>query len=78
MNSDEITALIIKVLLMILGPVATKYGIDGHTTTAIATAIAMLAVAGYGIYNHWNQKLVPETATVTPPTVIPARQSGNG
>ena len=64
MNKDEIQALLVKILLMALGPIATKYGIDGNTTVAVATGAAAALVFFYGIYAHWNQKLAPETAIV--------------
>jgi uncharacterized membrane protein YebE (DUF533 family) len=66
MNSDEIKSLIVKVLIMVLTPIATKYGIDGDAVASGAAAVASLAVLGYGIYDHWNMKKVPETAQVIP------------
>lgn len=64
MNGDEIQSLIVKVLLMVLTPLAAKFHIDGSTTAGIATDVASLAVLGYGIYSHWNMKKVPEKAVV--------------
>jgi hypothetical protein len=63
MNSDEIQSLIVKVLLMILTPLGTKFGIDGNTVAAIAAWAASGAVLGYGVYSHWNMKKVPENST---------------
>lgn len=67
MNSDEIQSLIVKVLLMILTPLGTKFGIDGNTVAAIAAWLAGGLVLGYGIYSHWNMKKVPENSTVLLP-----------
>lgn len=63
MNQDEIESLIVKILLMILAPLATKYHIDGNLLPAICADLASLAVLGYGIYAHWNMKKVPENST---------------
>jgi hypothetical protein len=66
MNSDEIRSLIVKVLIAVLGPIATKYGIDGNTVASVAAWIGTGAVLIYGIYDHWNQRKVPENAVVLP------------
>lgn len=60
MNSDEVKSLIVRILLVALGPLATKYGIDGNTQTAVALWLATGVVLIYGIYDHWNMKKVPE------------------
>lgn len=67
MNSDEIKSLIVKVLIGVLAPLATKYGIDGNTLASVASAVATLAVFAYGIWDHWNMKKVPENSKVLPP-----------
>lgn len=67
MNNDEIKSLVVKILLLAITPLATKYHIDGNTTMAIATDVADAAVVGFGIYDHWNMKKVPETAKVVAP-----------
>lgn len=64
MNSDEIQSLIVKVLLMILTPLGTKFGIDGNTVASVAAWLAGGVVLGYGIYAHWNMKKVPEKAII--------------
>lgn len=64
MNGDEIQSLVVKILLMVLAPLAAKYHIDGNTAAGIAADIGSLVVLGYGIYSHWNMKKVPENATV--------------
>lgn len=76
MNSDEIKALIIKVLIMILSPLAAKYGIDGNVLASAASAVATLAVLAYGIYDHWNMRKVSENAKVviSPPDMGIATQ----
>lgn len=66
MNNDEIRSLIVKMLIMVLSPLGTKFGIDGNTVAAIATWAASGLVLAYGIYDHWNMRKVPETATVLP------------
>lgn len=67
MNKDEIESLIVKMLLMGLSPLAVQLHLDQNTTAAIATDVADLLVLGFGVYQHWNMKKVPETATVIPP-----------
>ena len=64
MNTDEIKSLLVKILLIALGPLATKFSIDGNTTTAVATWLATGVILAYGIYDHWNMKKVPENAKV--------------
>lgn len=66
MNSDEIKSLIIKVLLMVLSPLAMKFHTDGSTLTAIVTDLVDAGVLAYGVYDHWNMKKAPETSTVIP------------
>lgn len=66
MNSDEIKSLAIKMFIMAITPIATKYHIDGNWVPAVAADVADLIVLGYGVYRHWNMKTVPETSTVIP------------
>jgi hypothetical protein len=76
MNSDEIKAIIFKVLIGIFTPLAAKYGIDGDTVTSVSMWAASGIVLAYSIYDHWNQKKVPETSiavkagTVVPPASV--------
>ena len=63
MNADEIRSLLVKLLLMALTPLATRFGIDGNTTAAISAWLASGFVLAYGVYDHWNMKKVPATAT---------------
>lgn len=65
MNSDEIKSLAVKILLLAITPLATKFHIDGNTAGAAASDVADLVVLGYGVYDHWNMKKVPETAKVS-------------
>jgi len=65
MNSDEIKSLAVKILLLAITPLATKFHIDGNIAAAGASDVADLVVLGYGIYDHWNMKKVPETARVS-------------
>jgi len=67
MNKDETISLIVKILLMILSPLALKYHVDGATTSAIVTDVADLAVLGFGVWSHWNMRKVPENAKVIVP-----------
>lgn len=67
MNPDEIKSLLIKIGVLVLTSIATKYHISGDTVTAVVTDLADVAVLGYGIYDHWNEKKVPETAVVVQP-----------
>ena len=72
MNSDEVKAIIFKVLLLILAPLGTKYGIDGNTVTSTCLWLSSGAVLAYAIYDHWNLKKVPESAiAVKARTVVP-------
>ena len=64
MNSDEIKSLIVKVLLVILSPLAAKFHTDGNTVSAIVTDLADAGILIYGVYSHWNMKKVPEAARV--------------
>lgn len=64
MNSDEIRSLIVKVLILTLGPMATRFGIDGNTVASVASWAAAGVVLAYGIYDHWNQRKVPENSVV--------------
>lgn len=64
MNTDEWKSLIVKLLIVALTPLATKFGIDGNTTAAVAAWIGTGVVLAYGIYDHWNMKKVPEAAKV--------------
>lgn len=74
MNSSEIQSLIVKILLMVLSPVAAKYHVDGNLVPAIAADVADLLVLAYGVYSHWNMKKVPELSTAV--VLVPAGGSG--
>jgi len=63
MNSDEIKSLIVKILLIVLSPYAAKLHTDGATLQAIAVDLTDAGVLIFGIYDHWNQKKVPENST---------------
>lgn len=71
MNGSEIQSLAIKLLIMGLTPYAMKAGIDGNTLTSIVTWAASGAVLAYGIYSHWNMKIVPEHSTAVALGVVP-------
>ena len=77
MNSDEIQSLIVKLLLMILTPIATKYHIDGNLVPAIAADVASLVVLGYGIFAHWNMKKVPQNSTAVETDGVPLPVGSN-
>jgi hypothetical protein len=60
MNADEIKN-VIPLIVTLLTPLAAKYGFSvGDLTATLTGAIGI----GLGIYMHWNQKKVPETALV--------------
>lgn len=63
MNSNEITSLIVKILLLVLTPIATKYHLDGNLVPAFATDLADAIVVAFSIYRNTNSKLVPENST---------------
>jgi len=74
MSSDEITSLVVKMLIMVLMPLGTKYGLDGNTIVAIASWLGAGAALAYGVYSHRGMKLIPNKATglvlpTTPPPV---------
>lgn len=59
MTADAWKSLIVKILLMILTPLAAQMHInDGATMTAIATDLADVAVLLYGVYQHWGMNKV--------------------
>lgn len=61
MNKDELLNLV-PLFVTLLAPVAVKEGLSSTDLTAFLTGGVGIA---YGIYLHWNQKKVPETAVVT-------------
>jgi hypothetical protein len=63
MNSHEIVTLLVKTLILVLTPIATKYHIDGNLVPAFTTDAADLLVVVYSIWRNTNMKIVPETAT---------------
>ena len=67
MNSDEIQSLAIKVIVGISAGFAGSHGISITDWTGdIAAIVSVLAII-VGVYQHWNQKKVPETAIVSMP-----------
>lgn len=76
MNQDEIKSLAVKILLMVLSPLAAKLHIDGNTGYAIVSDVADLAVLAYGIYSHRGMKKVPEDARVVVPASPVTQQAG--
>ena len=59
MTRDAWISLLVKVLLMILTPLAAQLHInDGASLTAIATDIADLIVLGYGVWSHYGMDKV--------------------
>ena len=66
MNSDEIQSLVTKLVLSACSGLAAKYGVDGNALGMVASGAGALAAILFGVYQHWNMKKVPETATVTP------------
>ena len=75
MNSDEISSLVTKIVLSLCSGLAAKYGVDGNVVATLASGAGALAALAFGVYQHWNLKKVPETATViltpsAPPTTL--------
>jgi hypothetical protein len=60
MNADEIKNMI-PLLVTLFTPLAAKYGFSIGDLTSTLTGAVGIAL---GIYLHWNQKKVPETALV--------------
>lgn len=65
MNNDEIKAVIIKALIVGLSALAAALhqNLGATSISAVATDLADLLVFGYGVYDHWNMKKVPEGDT---------------
>lgn len=63
MNKDEILNLV-PLVITLLAPISAKYGLSAGDETSALTGLIGVA---YGVYLHWNQIKVPETATVIPP-----------
>ena len=69
MNSDELTSHAIKIVIAVLTWVAARYlppdvgaSLSQYIPT-IAAGVVAAGAAGYGVYLHWNQKLVSEKST---------------
>lgn len=67
MNSDELKQ-IFGIIVAVGSPYAAQIGLTPGAFQDAVTAIGTLIGVGYLIYQHWNQKKVPESATVIPPT----------
>ena len=65
MTKDAWISLLVKVLLMILTPLAAQLHInDGATVTAFATDLADLIVLAYGVYSHYGMDKVAAVTKV--------------
>lgn len=65
MTNDAWKSLIVKVLLMILTPLAAQLHFnDGATLAAFAADLADIAVLLYGVYSHWGMDKVAAVAKV--------------
>lgn len=64
MNPNEIEHYVVLLLVASFSSIATKYGIDGATVTAIATGLVAAGAAAVSIYRNTNMKKVPEAAVV--------------
>lgn len=71
MNSSEIEALVTKVLIVFFSSMAgaLHQNLGAESIAALASDVAALAVVGYGIYQHWNMKSVPEHTVVVDPVL---------
>lgn len=58
MNS-ETTSTLVKILIMILTPIATKYHLDGNLVPAFAADAADIMVLAFSFWRNRGQKLVP-------------------
>jgi hypothetical protein len=68
MTKDAWTSLIVKILLMVLTPLAAQLHInDGATLSAIATDFADVLVLAYGLYQQWNMKRVHKDSVSVAP-----------
>lgn len=68
MTKDAWISLLVKVLLMVLTPLAAQLHIsDGATLTAFATDLADIIVLAYGMYLQWNMKRVSKNAVAVLP-----------
>jgi hypothetical protein len=65
MNSDEIDALLTKIVIAAAGSWLGAHGFDVTQLQGAIGAVGTLAGIGYGVWKHWNMRKVPETATVT-------------
>lgn len=65
MNSDFIQSALVKIVIAAGTYWATKEGlsVDGSTWQTIGGALAVLAAAGYRLYQAWDQKKVPAAST---------------
>ncbi len=65
MTKDAWVSLLVKILLMVLTPLAAKLHMDdGATLTAFSTDIADLVVLGYGVYSHYGMNKVAAVTKV--------------
>ncbi len=79
MTADSWKSLIIKLLLMVLTPLAAQLHIAGDSALlyAIATDLADLAVLGYGVYRTYNTKNVPhDSVAISQKSVVGAPAVG--
>ena len=81
MNSDEITAHAIKIVIAVLTWICARYlppDVSASLTAdipSIAAALVVLGTFAYGVYRHANMKLVPEKSTAIA-TAIPVPIGG--
>ena len=64
MNPSEANNFV-SVLVMVLAPIAAKYGIDNATLATAAGMILSGATGVWMLYSHFNMRKVPERAVVT-------------
>lgn len=78
-NTEMWKSLIIKILLMILTPLAAQLHVNGGAADlpAIAADIADLVVLGYGLYRVNGMKLVPHNSVAFPLHVIASTDPAN-
>jgi hypothetical protein len=75
MNKDELLNLV-PLVVTLLAPLTAKYGLSAGDETSFLTGGIGIAT---GVWLHWNQKKVPETAVAIQPLLgDPAPSVGSG
>lgn len=65
MNSDEISALVTKIVVGLFSMGMGASVVTQSQGAAIATGLGAVAAVLFGVYQHWNMRKVPEKSIVT-------------